>query len=120
MSNTSNVIASSVHCLRAGRAVLASSVSRVAVHVVVCARPVGAAVSGAASSRTGTTARSLHALQRAVPALSWSRCVGAARQVVPFKPGSANTSIERTYNGGRPCAALRASLAPLYAAHVER
>jgi hypothetical protein len=31
-----------------------------------------------------------------------------------------NTSIERTYNGGRPCAALRASRAPLYAAHVER
>jgi hypothetical protein len=31
-----------------------------------------------------------------------------------------NTSIERTYNGGRPCAVLRASRAPLYAAHVER
>jgi hypothetical protein len=30
-----------------------------------------------------------------------------------------NTSIERTYNGGQPCAALRASRAPLYAAHVE-
>jgi hypothetical protein len=31
-----------------------------------------------------------------------------------------NPSIERTYNGGRPCAALRASRAPLFAAHVER
>jgi hypothetical protein len=33
---------------------------------------------------------------------------------------TANPSIERTYNGGRPCAVLRASRAPLYAAHVER
>jgi hypothetical protein len=31
-----------------------------------------------------------------------------------------NPSIERTNNGGRPCAVLRASLAPLFAAHVER
>jgi hypothetical protein len=33
---------------------------------------------------------------------------------------TANPSIERTYNGGRPCAASAASRAPLYAAHVER
>jgi hypothetical protein len=31
-----------------------------------------------------------------------------------------NPSIERTYNGGWPCAAPEASSAPLYAAHVER
>jgi hypothetical protein len=31
-----------------------------------------------------------------------------------------NTSIERTYNGGWPCAASAAVCAPLYAAHVER
>jgi hypothetical protein len=33
---------------------------------------------------------------------------------------TANPSIERTYNGGRPRAASAASRAPLYAAHVER
>jgi hypothetical protein len=33
---------------------------------------------------------------------------------------TANPSIERTYNGRQPCAVLRASRAPLYAAHVER
>ena len=120
MSNTSNVIASSVHCLRAGRAVLASSVPRAAVHVVACARPGGAAVSGVASPRTASSARSLHALHRAVPALWRSRCFGAVRQPVPFGPGSANPSIERTYNGGWPCAAPAAVCAPLYAAHVER
>jgi hypothetical protein len=31
-----------------------------------------------------------------------------------------NPSIERTNNGGRGCAVLRASRAPLFAAHVER
>jgi hypothetical protein len=31
-----------------------------------------------------------------------------------------NPSIERTNNGGRGRAALRASCAPLFAAHVER
>jgi hypothetical protein len=31
-----------------------------------------------------------------------------------------NPSIERTNNGGQGCAALRASRAPLFAAHVER
>ena len=120
MNRTSIVIASSLRRLRAGRAVLARSVPRAAVHGVACARPGGAAVSGAASSCTGTTARSLHALHRAVPALWRSRCFGAVRQPVPFGPGSANPSIERTYNGGWPCAAPAAVCAPLYAAHVER
>ena len=31
-----------------------------------------------------------------------------------------NPFIEQTYNGGRRCVVLRASRAPLYAAHVER
>jgi hypothetical protein len=31
-----------------------------------------------------------------------------------------NPSIERTNNGGRQLAALQASRAPLFAAHVER
>jgi hypothetical protein len=33
---------------------------------------------------------------------------------------TANPSIERTNNGGRACAVLRAVRAPLFAAHVER
>jgi hypothetical protein len=33
---------------------------------------------------------------------------------------TANPSIERTNNGGRACAVLRAVCAPLFAAHVER
>ena len=38
----------------------------------------------------------------------------------PVRTALPNPSIERTYNGGRPCAVLRALRAPLYAAHVER
>jgi hypothetical protein len=66
------------------------------------------------------SARSLTALllcsasaQRSFTALRMRAC-GASN------PGSHNTSIERTNNGGQGCAAWRASLAPLFAAHVER
>jgi hypothetical protein len=47
-------------------------------------------------------------------------CSGNHRAVCEQNTVTANPSIERTYNGGRPCAVLRASRAPLYAAHVER
>jgi hypothetical protein len=49
-----------------------------------------------------------------------SRSAGASRLFSVSGPGSHNPSIERTNNGGQQLAALRASRAPLFAAHVER
>jgi hypothetical protein len=46
---------------------------------------------------------------------SRNRCAEREQNTV-----TANPSIERTYNGGRGCAAPAAVCAPLYAAHVER
>jgi hypothetical protein len=46
---------------------------------------------------------------------SRNRCAEREQNTV-----TANPSIERTNNGGRACAVLRASRVPLFAAHVER
>jgi hypothetical protein len=67
-----------------------------------------------------TCARSLNALRSAPRAPFASRSASASRLSGVSGPGSNNTSIERTNNGGRFCAASAAVCAPLFAAHVER
>jgi hypothetical protein len=50
---------------------------------------------------------------------AWARCASATI-APPSLWARHNPSIERTNNGGRRLAVLRASRAPLFAAHVER
>jgi hypothetical protein len=54
----------------------------------------------------------MHKLQ---PSGCRNRCAEREQNTV-----TANPSIERTNNGGQQLAVLRASRAPLFAAHVER
>jgi hypothetical protein len=70
-----------------------------------------------ANSRSFT--RTQNALRYA-PSRPWaSSCASASRLFGVSGPGSHNPSIERTNNGGQQLAVLRASRAPLFAAHVE-
>jgi hypothetical protein len=58
---------------------------------------------------------------RCAPSRPWgSSCASASRLSGVSAPGSHNPSIERTNNGWRACAVLRAVRGPLFAAHVER
>jgi hypothetical protein len=93
----------------------------------VCARHQGA--SRVPSSTTAqfsavrsakSSARSLTALHLFQASTRRSFTVLLTRACGASNPGSHNTSIERTNNGGQGFAVLRASLAPLFAAHVER
>jgi hypothetical protein len=71
-----------------------------------------------ANSRSFT--RTQNALRCAPPKPFASSRAGASRLSSVSAPGSHNPSIERTNNGGRQLAVLRAVHAPLFAAHVER
>jgi hypothetical protein len=71
-----------------------------------------------ANSRSFT--RTQNALRCALPKPFASSRASASRLSGVSGPGSHNPSIERTNNGGQQLAALRASCAPLFAAHVER
>jgi hypothetical protein len=82
-------------------------------------RSTTAAQRWACASGRGFT-RSQNAL-RCAPSRPWaSRSAGASRLFGVSGPGSHNPSIERTNNGWRACAVLRAVRVPLFAAHVER
>jgi hypothetical protein len=78
------------------------------------------AAQGWAGASVRGLSRTQNALRCAGPELWVSTSAGAMRRAGASGPGSHNPSIERTNNGGRGCAALRASRAPLFAAHVER
>jgi hypothetical protein len=82
-------------------------------------RSTTAAQRWACASGLGFT-RSQNALRCAPSRPFASSCAGASRLSGVSGPGSHNPSIERTNNGGRACAVLRAVRAPLFAAHVER
>ncbi len=73
-----------------------------------------------AAPRMNTSARSLSARLLSSPAAWESTGGGASREPGLSKPGSHNTSIERTNTGGQQCAASSAVSAPVFAAHVER
>jgi hypothetical protein len=93
----------------------------------VCARHQGAsrvpsntAAQCSAVRSAKSSARSLTALHLCSASARRSFTVSRMRACGASNPGSHNTSIERTNNGGQGSAAWRASLAPLFAAHVER
>jgi hypothetical protein len=77
----------------------------------------GRARAACARSECSARIRRMKNEHRATPSASAASGRSASRSCAGARH---NTSIERTYNGGRPCAVLRASRAPLYAAHVER
>jgi hypothetical protein len=82
-------------------------------------RSATAAQRWACASERGFT-RSQNAL-RCASSRPWASSRGGASRLSGVSgPGSHNPSIERTNNGGQRLAVLRASLAPLFAAHVER
>jgi hypothetical protein len=78
------------------------------------------AAQGWAGANVRGLSRTQNALCCAGPELWVSTSAGAMRRAGASGPGSHNPSIERTNNGWRACAVLRASRAPLFAAHVER
>jgi hypothetical protein len=77
----------------------------------------GRARAACASSECSARIRCMKNKHRATPSASAASGRSGARSCATARH---NTSIERTYNGGWPCAASAAVCAPLYAAHVER